>query len=61
MLLYLVVAQVVIVWNFQISIHPFSLEQYLKENRTVSSPDDPWFWRIDTFSLKIVPLLMLVV
>ena len=39
-LLYLGVAQVVIVWNFQSSIHPFSLEQNLKENRTVSSPDD---------------------
>ena len=35
LLLYLVVAQVVIAWNFQSSIHPFSLEQTL---RKTSSP-----------------------
>ena len=58
--LYLVVAKVVIVWNFQNSIHPFVLEQNLKENRTISSHDDPWFWRIDTFSLNIFFLLLLI-
>ena len=61
LLLYLVVAQVVnYCMEFPSSIHPIILEQSLKENRTISSHDDPWFWRIDTFWLHIFPLLLLV-